>query len=466
MTAEATAALDATPLEALRQRWSALQGQAEAENPERYRQLALYLQVLRDGLLGATRQACFHLATQVEPQRYAALPAPRRRRLHQRLDTLVRRTCSLLTVEQLCHLAAQMAEERRVLSRLQQQQLSQGLDGPSLDALPLTATGEGPDQAAELGAGPLEGGQLDFSAREPSAREPSAREPVALEPPGSVRLGLALPIGSPLLSASALEPLRPAEPQRPDELSAELSAESSEALAERLRELLVAAAPEGPSSLAPGRSGASAGGRRAPGRAHLHRGRPAGDPLWRSGRLPRDPLELLRWWVGIEQALARRLRNLSHALNVELLRQGLSSGLLPLSLLEAVLAGQIETPPAPPNLIRLPVPMAPGMGEPAGTAVSSGAHPGADLASPAGSLPVSLAPEADPLLLELQAVLLRVSDLEQQLPPLRTCRRRLQQVQQRLRTMADEARRLQQRLAILEAQQLWQQDISAATPPP
>ena len=47
--------------------------QQEELAPELYRDLALYLQVLREGLLHAVQQACFHLATQVRPERYARL---------------------------------------------------------------------------------------------------------------------------------------------------------------------------------------------------------------------------------------------------------------------------------------------------------------------------------------------------------------------------------------------------------
>jgi hypothetical protein len=151
---------------------------------------------------------------------------------------------------------------------------------------------------------------------------------------------------------------------------------------------------------------------------------------WQVGRLPTDPLLLLHWLEGFELALGRRLRNLSHALNTELLRQGVTPVLLPNSLLEAVLRGQFEALPAPANLLRVPLPF------------------------PADAGGVSLTGEA-------VVVLLRPSDLEQELPPLRTCRRRLQQAQQELRRMAQESTRLQARLTTLEAEQLWLQDIHA-----
>ena len=75
--------------------------QQEQLAPELYRDLALYLQVLREGLLHAVQQACFHLATQVVPERYNQLPAQRRQAFQARLQELVQRTSSLLTVEQI-----------------------------------------------------------------------------------------------------------------------------------------------------------------------------------------------------------------------------------------------------------------------------------------------------------------------------------------------------------------------------
>lgn len=142
--------------------------------------------------------------------------------------------------------------------------------------------------------------------------------------------------------------------------------------------------------------------------------------------MPRDPEQLLRWLEGMDEALARRLRNLSHALNVELLRAGLSISLLPVNLLDAVLSGQLETLGAPPNLLRLQIPFG----------------------GPQGS---------DPF--EAMAILLRCPDLEMEEPRLRTCRRRLEQHRLAVRTMAKEVRRLERRLRKRQAETLWLQDI-------
>jgi hypothetical protein len=153
---------------------------------------------------------------------------------------------------------------------------------------------------------------------------------------------------------------------------------------------------------------------------------------WDSPSLPTDPQALQVWLEGFERALVRRLRNLSHALNVELLRSGLSRSLLPPSLLQAALQGQLEPQPAPANLLRLQVPLAP--------------DSGGDFDS--------------------VALLLRLSDLELDQPRLRSCRSRWQRHRQEIRRMAERTRRLRRQLQRLEAERLWHQDNPSPQPPP
>ena len=359
-----------SPQQAVQARLAALHSELAAGHPELYRHLALYLQVLRDGLLGAVRQACFHLVTQVHPQRYRALPEQQRRKLQRRLEALVRRVCMLLTVEQLAHLACELDEERLEQQQQRQERLIQALEQRERD---------------------------DVSSAPP--------------PPGSVHLGLQLPIGGELMDSDSLAQLLPTLPHQDAELLQDPSPQD-ELQTRRAMEAMVDAFAEVLGGTRPGDQAAAAG------------------PVT---LLPTDPLALMRWLAGFEQALARRLRNLSHAINVELLRQGVSSALLPMSLLDAVIEGQLEVPAAPPNLLRLPLPFQP----------EAQGSPG----------------------IEAMAVLLRPADLEMELPPLRTCRRRLQQAQQQVRRMAHESARLQRRLATLEAEQLWLQDINAASHP-
>jgi hypothetical protein len=363
-------------LEALRQKRS-------ASNPELYRDLALYLQVLRDGLLNSVQRACFVLATEVYPDRYQAMEAHQRQHLHRRLRTLVRRACSLLTVEQLAQLAAQQARERIAERHHRHRQWLEGL---------------GADQ--------------------PSTRDGD------VEPAGSIQLGLHPPIDlvagdSPLMAKLLLADSDAAAP--PEEPPAEalmaqqpgpgsgahLTVSEQDLMASGLMEAFSTAVEHLEQFPAPTADGMGQSSTPAP---------------WDQGLLPREPGALLVWLDGVEDALARRLRNLSHAINVELLRLGLSRSLLPLSLLEAASHDRLELQEAPANLIRLPV---------------TG--------------------------LEAVALLLRPTDLEQVLPPLRTCRSRWRQHRLEVRRMAEISRRLQRRVQVLEAEQLWLQDI-ASTP--
>ena len=387
-----------TVLEAARQQLTDLETQLSASNPQLYRHLALYLQVLRDGLLNTVQQACFHLATQAYPDRYCELDDSRRQVLHRRLRSLVQRATSLLTVEQLAHLASQMAWEQHRQRYRQRSRL--------LEALEQGGSGEG------LAAGTMAAGTMAGAEDAPPPR-------------GSVHLGLALPISADFLHPSSLAVsalgLGPAtrpgasEVDAGDEAEEEAGEEADQAAEQQAeQELAMQAMAEAFSDW-------------------LDQAPPQSPTPWDGGALPSDPALLMAWIAGFELALSRRLRNLSHALNVELLRLGLSRTLLPVSLLDAVLAGQLDSLEAPANLLRLPLPFGPD-------------------------------PRSERL--EAMAVLLRPDDLELALPKLRTCRTRIQQHRQEVRRMAQHYRRIQRRVQALEAEQLWLQDINPAQTPP
>ena len=117
--------------------------------PELYRDLALYLQVLREGLLHAVQQACFHLATQVVPERYNQLPPERRQAFQQRLQELVQRTGTLLTIEQVIGLAAQQQRREHRRQRTQQQRMLEAfLNGDPADSADTTDRDAGDRPAA------------------------------------------------------------------------------------------------------------------------------------------------------------------------------------------------------------------------------------------------------------------------------------------------------------------------------
>ena len=508
---------NAQPLEEAQRQLSLMLQQQEELAPALYRDLALYLQVLREGLLPAVQQACFHLATQVVPERYAGLPEERRLQFQQRLASLVQRCSALLTVEQLMGLAAQQLQRDHRRRSSQRQQL-------------LEAFLEGRDPEAEPDEAPLD-----------TIAPPTG---AAQAPQGSVHLGLDLPLsadlfdrgipGLPRASGSTPPPEDRDQPEgldggsprddedqadfqnrapgagtasdassddaRPDDewygqaadqdsvdpdfadapdLNASVPPDSSEACHDafsapgettlpaskaeaggdagsggdadlRLLQSLFQMAAEGlgqefnqpsdgarqgspasesgdaPSEESPADAGlmaaldavASSDGQAVSGRMALSVAAriepvPPPDPAITGSSLPRDPLRQVAWWRQFDRALSRRLRNLSHALNVEMMRLGLAQGLLPLNLLDAVLEGQVEALPAPANLLRLPLPLP----------VPSG-----------GNTPT-----------EVLALLLRSSDLEYEQPRLRTCRKRLEQRRRGLRTMAKRYRIWQDR---------------------
>lgn len=110
-----------------------LEQQLVASNPKLERHLALYLQVLRDGLLRAVQQACFHLATQVYPERYGELDPASRQLLHRRLVQLVQRTNGLLTLERIVGHAAQISQQQQQERRSQRQQVLDSMPEPGAD---------------------------------------------------------------------------------------------------------------------------------------------------------------------------------------------------------------------------------------------------------------------------------------------------------------------------------------------
>jgi len=367
--------------------------QQEEFTPALYRDLALYLQVLRDGLLHSVQQACFHLATQVVPERYNQLPPERRETFQRRLQSLVKRSCSLLTVEQVMGLAAQQArkQERRQLQ--EQQKILQTM---------------------------LEGRE---AADEPAPVEASPE-------PQSVNLSLDLPLAADLFDSgvpglpSLSQQQRPSEETTPPPESSPPEGELAllQSLFTMASETLSAAAPDSSDEDEDGET--SGGSPFASTSVEVTR-----------SQLPKDPLLQVRWWAHFDRALRRRLRNLSHAINVEMMRVGLAQGLLPLNLLDAVLDGQVEALPAPANVLRM-------------------------------ALPLSLnpvAPASAPT--EVLTLLLRSGDLEFEQPRLRTCRQRLEQRRRTLRTMAKRYRTWQRRVSALEAEQQWFQDSAPPQDP-
>ncbi|MBM5783475.1 MAG: hypothetical protein FJ076_01275 [Cyanobacteria bacterium K_DeepCast_35m_m1_288] len=389
--------------------------QQEELAPELYRDLALYLQVLREGLLHAVQQACFHLATQVVPDRYNQLPPERRQAFQQRLQELVQRTGTLLTVEQVIGLAAQQQRREHRRQRVQQQRMLEGfLKGEGYGA-------ESSDEADSRSAAP-----------DDAPRSEAQAAPLVPSATGSIHLSLDLPVSADLFErglpglAVPQSPSQPVAPEQSSEAS-EDSPSSEQALLQSLFQMAAEGLQASNSSLTPSSDASAEQEADSAAEAAMLLASPADlDTRVTAASLPRDPLLQLRWWTHFDRALRRRLRNLSHAINVEMLRVGLAQGLLPMNLLDAVLDGQVDALPAPANLLRLPLPLGQVLG-----------------------------PNAPS---EVLTLLLRCSDLEYEQPRLRTCRKRLEQRRRALRTMAKRYRSWQRRLDALEAEHQWYQD--------
>lgn len=393
--------------------------QRQGTNSQLYRDLALYLQVVRQVLPGAVDQAVFHLVTQGPASSYIRQPQERRDQFHDRVNTLVRRCLSLLTVEQLVPLAAQMERERQRRRLETRAQLME-------------------DWSAEVRASEA-ADQDETQDDDGSPALPQGSVSLGLSTPGTVSLFGWREAGS-FRFESGLEEESLAAPEqaesedrsqehrdasRPPRLRQDTAAVPPSLPLSPLELFSLAASAEANENMLPPdsletsedqQSAASAAASASPFAGH---------------GLPLDPVLLLRWLEGIEQALARRLRNLSHALNVELLRLGVCRALLPVSLLDAVLQGQIDLLAAPANLLRLPLPFP---------------------LSDNNSASVAM------------ALLLRGTDLEMEEPRLRTCRHRLQQQRQEVLKRAQQQRRLQRRMQARQAERLWLQDLHRNRP--
>ena len=72
--------------------------------------------------------------------------------------------------------------------------------------------------------------------------------------------------------------------------------------------------------------------------------------------LPQSPIGLYEWMISIDTALVRRLRNLSHSINTELLKSGLVNTLVPINILEAALSGQLISSKSISNILSFKLP--------------------------------------------------------------------------------------------------------------
>ena len=370
-----------------------------------YREQALYLQILRDELEPALRQAMFSLISETDPLRFSQLPEANRTRFHAAVQRLINRCSVLLTVEQQMHLAGQMQKEqlRRHTRASQQmlQELSEAAEQQAgeTDQHPMPAPGPARGSVELSLIPPLDQPQRFGFPPSPAHQQqpPSQQQPPQQQPPHQ----------------------QPAQqqPSPPDRGDADSSAEQGDM--DVLRSLFQLAGEALQQQVGSAAVPLPGGGEDA-----------SAD---NANLLPTMPDALLQWMEAMDLALARRLRNLSHAVNVQLLRSGLAQTLLPVTLLEAVLTGQIETQSAPSNLLRLRLPLA--MGD---------LDPGMDVL----------------------CLLLRSSEFEFDSHRLRRCRRRLRDQHRELLKMVRQQRHWERRCLDREARNPWQTsfDPSPQTP--
>ena len=287
--------------------------------PTLYRDQALYLRRVRSLLPTAVKTAIQNLLCTLPSDQPEALDE-HQLQFQKRIDALLQRSSSLITVEQLLVLSARVKKEER---RLRMQQLQ--------------AISERASERAEAT-------QLDDATSTPPAASVG------------VELSLDLPLERPDLIEGLL-PLDPAVmPSDPTPRSESLDLAASSSLdpgseqseLEVLRSLFVMAGDSLESS--------EAESDRRP--EFDPEGSDAAEPVHTNDQLmPETASGLLHWLDCLDTALSRRLRNLSHAINVELMRTGITRSLLPIQLLDAVISGQLPSQSAPSNLLKLTLPL-------------------------------------------------------------------------------------------------------------
>ena len=72
--------------------------------------------------------------------------------------------------------------------------------------------------------------------------------------------------------------------------------------------------------------------------------------------LPQSPIALYDWMISIDTALVRRLRDLSHSINTELLKSGLVNTFVPINILDAALSGQLISSKSISNILTFKLP--------------------------------------------------------------------------------------------------------------
>lgn len=367
-------------------------------SPDLYRDSALYLQILRSELFAVVQKAIFELITDPELHWSGYNDDHTSQDFQIKIEQLVGRCKSLLTVEQLMNLGQQLHQEHKQKSEIAKQQILDVMKSSAADQ----QTSESSVQLSI--APPLDQPErLGDVLRIMEGSEGSVFEPKEFEQMGSADPGA-------------------------DQQDHSQSLQSQETNKEQLTSLSgnMGIDLDLLNSLLSRNEEVNKFGQSSFEFAEVKSGQHTGDQLKsKRGFLPETPVLLAQWMDDLEVALTRRLCNLSYAINVELLKAGLVNSLIPGTLLEAVLQGQVESQSAASNLLRLKVPI---------------------------SSPPSFDQGA-----ELICVLLRSSEMEFNSPRLRRCRTLLKHHRSALLRMVQQQRHWQRRAMLKKTRNVWWQ---------
>jgi len=361
-----------------------LQERSRRLAPLLYREQALYLQLVRELLVPSVRNAVGYVLCE-RGERLSRLSTQQQSSLQKTFDGIVQRCMSLLTIEQLMDLSKRLQKESLEFRQQAQLEVNQSLQSAEHresvalhhDGIELSLTP--PIEHPDLLEGLLPRPDQEAESQDSSTVFSEGQQPTAQDPPDSETEGspsnLDLLRSLFLMAGEAMQQGDPAaEPPNSDSDITEL-----------------------------------AGSVRQVGQQN-------------EALLPSMPMDLVIWLDGQDAALTRRIRNLSHALNIELLRAGLVNSLLPTTLLDAALAGQLQALPSPSNLLRL-------------------------------KLPLPIPSQDQPL--EILSLLIKPADLEYDNVSLRHSRYRLRQHRSHLLTMVRQQRHWQGRVTSQEVQKQW-----------
>jgi len=143
--------------------------------------------------------------------------------------------------------------------------------------------------------------------------------------------------------------------------------------------------------------------------------------------LPQSPIGLYEWMISLDMALVRRLRDLSHSINSELLKSGLVNTLVPINILDAALSGQLISSKSISNILTFKLPT--------NNSLGSGG-------------------------LDIDCLLITPSDMEFDNPRLRKNRTKIKQYQDVLLSMIKQQRYWQGRSLAEEINKEWWKDTT------